>query len=135
MYHFYQPRLKKKVPCQPNCLRDVLRFYHDSLAGEAHLGFDRTYRAIQMKYYWPKMYQNVADYIRSCDTCQEINQFTTRFPCQCTSWGHFPTSPYVYLGTTYQIKTRPKIPITGRGLIQQISREISMKNSRIKRNS
>lgn len=37
------------------------------------------------------------------------------------------------LGPLTKIKTRPKIPITG--LIQQISRGISIKNSRIKRNN
>ena len=55
----------------PRCLReDVLKSYHDSIAGGAHLGFERTYRAIQLKYYWPGMYQNVADYVRSCKECQ-----------------------------------------------------------------
>lgn len=86
LYHFYEPRSKKIAQCQPilkqlavpRCLReDVLRSYHDSLAGGAHLGLDRTYRAIQLKYYWPKMYQNVADYIRSCDTCQHAKKQTT----------------------------------------------------------
>lgn len=79
LYHYYQPRSKRarhpdnyvKQLAVPRCLReDVLRSYHDSLAGGAHLGFERTYRAIQLKYYWPGMYQNVADYVRSCDHCQ-----------------------------------------------------------------
>lgn len=79
LYHYYQPRSKRarhpdnyvKQLAVPRCLReDVLRSYHDSLAGGAHFGFERTYRAIQLKYYWPGMYQNVADYVRSCDQCQ-----------------------------------------------------------------
>lgn len=85
LYHFYQPR-SKEVSCIqpilkqlaiPRCLReDVLRSYHDSIAGGAHLGIDRTYRAIQLKYFWPKMYQNVADYVRSCDACQRAKKNT-----------------------------------------------------------
>ncbi|KAK3084156.1 hypothetical protein FSP39_009188 [Pinctada imbricata] len=79
LYHFHQPRSQKVSQFQPDlkqlavprCLReDVLRSYHDCIAGGAHLGLDRTYRAIQLKYYWKGMYQNVADYIRSCDECQ-----------------------------------------------------------------
>lgn len=85
LYHFYQPRSKKVSRIQPilkqlaipRCLReDVLRSYHDSIAEGAHLGIDRTYRAIQLKYFWPKMYQNVADYVRSCDACQRAKKNT-----------------------------------------------------------
>ena len=61
----------------PKCLRDdVLKSYHDSVAGGLHLGLDRTYRAIQLKYYWPKMYQTISDYIKTCDTCQRIKKST-----------------------------------------------------------
>ena len=83
LYHYYQPRSQKKHHPEPflrqlavpRVLReDVLRSYHDSIAGGAHLGFDRTYRAIQMKYFWPKMYKNVADYVRSCASCQAIKR-------------------------------------------------------------
>lgn len=85
LFHFYEPRSKKVSQVQPvlkqlavpRCLRDdVLRSYHDSIAGGAHLGLDRTYRAIQLKYFWPKMYQNVADYIRACDSCQHSKKST-----------------------------------------------------------
>ena len=41
--------------------------YHDH-AG--HSGVKRTYAAIHLKYYWPKLYQNVYDYVTSCDKCQ-----------------------------------------------------------------
>ena len=85
LYHFYQPRCRGTCTkdqlirqlAVPKCLRDdVLKSYHDSLAGGLHLGLDRTYRAIQLKYYWPKMYQVISDYIKSCDTCQRIKKPT-----------------------------------------------------------
>ena len=90
LYHYYQPRSHKKHHhpepylrqlAVPRALReDVLRSYHDSAAGGAHLGFDRTYRAIQIKYYWPKMYQNIADYVRSCAVCQSVKKQTQQRP-------------------------------------------------------
>ena len=55
----------------------MLGSYHDSLASGAHIGIDNTYRAIQLKYFWPKMYQNLADYLRSCDACQLAKNNTT----------------------------------------------------------
>ncbi|KAK3088363.1 hypothetical protein FSP39_018216 [Pinctada imbricata] len=85
LYHFHCPRIKGVFQSQPiikqlavpQCLRkDVLRSYHDSLAGGAHLGLDRTYKAIQLKYFWKGMYQNVADYIRSCNACQLAKKTT-----------------------------------------------------------
>ena len=85
LYHYYQPRSKRarhpntyiRQLAVPRCLReDTLRSYHDSVAGGAHLGFERTYRSIQLKYYWPGMFQNVADYVRSCNECQRAKKST-----------------------------------------------------------
>lgn len=93
LYHYYQPRSKRarhpnnhlKQLAVPRCLReDVIRSYHDSLAGGAHLGFERTYRAIQLKYYWPGMYQNIADYVRSCRECQLAKKPTHHAPAPLT---------------------------------------------------
>src|ERR1051325_2100811 len=36
----------------------------------AHLGIDVTYEKLKERYYWPKMYESVIQYIKSCDNCQ-----------------------------------------------------------------
>ena len=81
LYHYYQPRTKKANPSEgciiqvalPKALRlDVLKSYHDSIAGGGHLGIQKTFEAIRQKFYWPHMYQDVQDYVLSCDTCQRI---------------------------------------------------------------
>ena len=36
----------------------------------AHLGIDVTYEKLKKRYYWPKMYESVVQYIKSCDNCQ-----------------------------------------------------------------
>lgn len=86
LYHIFQPRYKNKVNAEimikqlgvQEVLRDdVIRSYHDSLAGGCHLEIQRTYMAIKQKYFWPKMYQNVYDYITSCDVCQRVKRDTT----------------------------------------------------------
>lgn len=86
LYHILQPRYKNKVNAEimikqfavPEVLRDdVIRSYHDSLAGGCHLGIQRTYMAIKQKYFWPKINQNVHDYITSCDVCQRVKRDTT----------------------------------------------------------
>ena len=50
---------------------DLLRSYHDSLAGGGHTGFDKTYAALQNKYFWKSMYSDVKNYINSCEACQQ----------------------------------------------------------------
>ena len=68
LYHFYTPR-SRGVPREerlvkqlavPRIMRDdILRSYHDSLAGGGHQGHERTFAAIRLKYYWPKMYDQI----------------------------------------------------------------------------
>lgn len=44
---------------------------HDQpMAG--HLGTFKTYKRLQMKYYWPKMRQDIAKYISRCKVCQMV---------------------------------------------------------------
>lgn len=87
LYHFYQPRSKgkkyderfiKQLACPRSLRKDLIVAYHEL----GHLGFDRTYRAMQLKYYFPNMYQTVADFIRSCDSCQraKVSTHPTKVP-------------------------------------------------------
>lgn len=81
LYHYYQPRTKKANPSEgsiiqvalPKALRlDVLRSYHDSIAGGGHLGIQKTFESVRQKFYWPHMSQDVQDYVLSCDICQKV---------------------------------------------------------------
>ena len=83
LYHIYERRGRKlpkeskliKQVVLPKCLRkDVLLAYHDSKVGGGHLGTDKVYEALRLKYYWSKMHQDIEDYIISCRTCQEIKK-------------------------------------------------------------
>jgi len=56
----------------PSHLRTkVCSMYHDSITG-GHMGFERTYRAIESRFYWPKMKAFVFDHCSSCDICQRF---------------------------------------------------------------
>jgi Integrase zinc binding domain len=49
----------------------ILHDHHDSpIAG--HQGMERTYSAVHAHFYWPRMNNDVRDYIKSCDSCQRI---------------------------------------------------------------
>ena len=83
LYHFYSPRSRGlpreerfvKQLARPKVMRDdILRSYHDSLAGGGHQGHERTFAAIRLKYYWPKMYDEIGKYVQSCLLCQQVKR-------------------------------------------------------------
>ena len=48
---------------------DVLKKAHlESQAG--HLGVEKTYHRLSLRYYWPGIYADVAKFVRQCDPCQ-----------------------------------------------------------------
>ncbi len=60
----------------PKVLRDdLLRSYHDSLAGGGHQGANRVYQALRLKYFWKSMMKDVNCYVGSCLTCQQANRY------------------------------------------------------------
>jgi hypothetical protein len=94
LYHFYQPR-RKQSPKDERLIRQlaipmemrsaVLRSFHDSVAGGAHLGLQRTFAAIRLRYYFPGMYQFIHDYIQSCTECQQAKSSRHPHPAPLTS--------------------------------------------------
>ena len=82
LFHLYQPRSKghkwtdvRKQLAIPRMLRDnVLKSYHDALSG-GHQGQERTYEAIRMKYFWPKMYSDIQTYVKTCIPCQQAKRY------------------------------------------------------------
>ena len=57
------------IPDNSDIKRQVLYDNHDSkIAG--HFGVFKTLERIRQNYHWPKMGEEVQDYVRSCDTCQ-----------------------------------------------------------------
>jgi len=51
----------------------------------AHLGVQRTYEAIKQRYAWPCMYQNIYDYVTSCQICQTVKKDSTAKKAPLTS--------------------------------------------------
>jgi hypothetical protein len=73
LFHLYYPRGKgqraERVVKQlavPKTLRnDVLLSYHEALTG-GHQATERTYQAIRLKYFWPRMFSDIEYYCKSC---------------------------------------------------------------------
>lgn len=81
--HLFQRRCKRQQEedhfitqiALPKVLRLVaLRQYHDSLAGGGHLGIEKVRASIIQKYFWPRMHQDIVDYVKSCARCQKAKR-------------------------------------------------------------
>jgi len=80
LYHLYTPRHKRKDKiypfvqqlCLPRTLRDsIAQAYHDN---NSHIGFDKLYESIRYKYFWPRMYADLFEYVNSCRACQQTKR-------------------------------------------------------------
>ena len=64
--------MEKRV-IRRNELEEVLFNLHGSqLSG--HFSTEATFNRAQESYYWPRMYREVENYVKSCDTCQRIGK-------------------------------------------------------------
>ena len=112
LYHIYSPRTKRiervyatiKQVCVPLKYREKVAFELHSMNG--HPGFDRLYSLAKSRFFWPRMYTNLHDYVTSCMECQRckrpahVNKTPTgalAVPQPCTRWnvdfhGPFPSS-------------------------------------------
>lgn len=125
--------------------RELLRQYHDDPTS-AHLGTLKTLRKIQELYYWPKMKQEVGQYVRRCQVClaSKTSQLgraglmgqpkKVRYPFQCISvdlMGPFPRSPKGNTGlivvcdwVTKFVLVKPVSKATARAIVQYLENDV-----------
>ena len=82
LYHFYisrglprEERLVKQLAVPKIMRDDILRSYHDSLAGGGHQGHERTFAAIRLKYYCmsrkDSLFGHISSVNKSNDQCMQ----------------------------------------------------------------
>jgi transposase InsO family protein len=62
-------REKKFVPNHPPLQLRIIQEYHDTPSA-GHPGRDKTFELIARDYYWPKMRETIAQYVRNCFECR-----------------------------------------------------------------
>jgi len=58
---------------------ETLRESHDAPQA-GHLGVEKTYQRVAVNYFWPNLFRDVANYIRTCDTCVSVLKSSRRVP-------------------------------------------------------
>jgi hypothetical protein len=69
----------------------ILHENHDSILG-GHRGMNKTYEAIKQHYYWPKMKEEVEEYVRKCTKCQlnKVLRAKRKAPMEITTTASHP---------------------------------------------
>jgi transposase InsO family protein len=75
-------RLNPPVPYVPQgeIKRSIIKIYHDTAANGAHFGRDKTIHKIKTRYYWPSMYKDIDNYVKSCILCAQYNPRRQKTP-------------------------------------------------------
>ena len=79
-----EPVLRLYIPLQLR--QEVISYYHD----KDHLGVDKTYDLIKIKYFWPCLYKQLHEYVNSCITCQQRSMYKSRPLLQETDIPPYP---------------------------------------------
>jgi hypothetical protein len=66
----YSPAGLLYIPQDETLRTTLMREVHDAPTG-GHLGREKTYRRLTARVYWRGVYQDVADYVRSCVSCAQ----------------------------------------------------------------
>lgn len=71
--------------------KKIIQEYHDSVAG-GHQGVRKLHAKIRESFYWPRMGKQIADFVRTCDTCQrkKIRAQETKQPMRGDDGHHNP---------------------------------------------
>lgn len=56
----------------------LFMFHNDPLA--AHASIERMMDKMKTRYYWPQMYENIKEYVKSCDICQRRGNYKRKEP-------------------------------------------------------
>lgn len=94
--------------CAPENMRAyILQMCHDE---HGHYGRDRTVEEIKRRFYWPKMTEDIAIYVRSCKECQ-VAKISRRAPAGRLHPIQFPNGPFEHLNADLL----GPLPMTGEG--------------------
>ena len=52
--------------------QQILNSVHDDPAGGCHFGRDKTRDKVATRYFWHGLFDDVDDYVKTCDKCQKV---------------------------------------------------------------
>ena len=62
--------IKQALVLPETMKREILESLHDDQSA-GHLGISKTFNKIRSRYYWPRMYSQIVNYVQSCTQCNQ----------------------------------------------------------------
>ena len=112
-YYWHEGMIRYKgriyVPHHEGLREAIMYENHDTpLAG--HLGQDKTYHAVCRGFYWPKLADSIAHYVRGCSTCQ-VTKAVNQPPIGSLRPLPIPAFPFEWVSMDFVTG----LPVTPRG--------------------
>ena len=60
--------VREQIVIPPSLQEQIVSLHHD-LPSAGHFGVNRTVQHIQERFFWPKLWETVLEYIRNCEVC------------------------------------------------------------------
>ena len=60
--------------------KSIMKIYHDTAANGAHFGRNKTVHKIKTRYFWPTMYKDIDNHVKSCIICAQHNPRRQKTP-------------------------------------------------------
>ena len=57
----------------------ILRINHDTATNGAHFGRDKKSTKLKKRYFWPSVYKDINNYIKTCLPCAQFNPRGKKF--------------------------------------------------------
>lgn len=72
-------RFEDRIVAPRSFINKIIKLYHD-LPFAGHMGFDKTYDRIKKRFFWPKMSDDVREYVNACVSCAQRKTSPHRKP-------------------------------------------------------
>ena len=107
LYHLWWPtksakrsETREQLAIPKNLREQVLRECHDSPYTGGHLQLSKTWDRLKERYWWPNMYAEAQEWIKTCKTCQSVTM-----PLELEQTGGLHTFTADYPGQKWVIDT------------------------------
>lgn len=90
LFRYHDHGIQLYLPAAHDLRETVIRECHDI---RGHFGLRRTLKAIQQRFFWPRMKHDVDLYIKSCQQCQR-NKSSTQRPAGLLQPLEIPSAPF-----------------------------------------
>ncbi|CAF3648320.1 unnamed protein product [Rotaria sordida] len=99
---YFNAPIETPVPYIPHgdLRKTIIQIYHDTAANGVHFGRSKTLHKIKQRYFWPSMYKDIENYIKSCILCTQFNPHRQKTPAMDF---HGPITPTSQRGNKYII--------------------------------